>query len=302
MIRYAILLMAVSAAASALTGAQGPPQPGKDRVKIGKLQMQGAGERPKSFLGIGVKEVDAAAAKERKLAEERGVEITQVSEDSAAARAGLQKGDIILEYSGQPVQGIEQFVRLVRETPPGRKLILKIDREGRTQTVDAVMGTCEKCGSVFAWGGAPDLDELRIEIPQLPNPNVWRLNEDWFPDTPHVFTTWRSSQLGIEAEALESQLAGFFGVKEGVLVRSVSKNSAAEKAGLRAGDVITKAGASSVAKPRDVSRAMREANSGSMALTIVREKREMTLTVTLERGPSGDGGIQRLISEEITRL
>ena len=52
--------------------------------------------------------------------------------------------------------------------------------------------------------------------------------------------SWRSSVAGIEAESLDSQLAEYFGVKEGVLVRSVVRGSAAEKSGLRAGDVIVK--------------------------------------------------------------
>ena len=57
---------------------------------------------------------------------------------------------------------------------------------------------------------------------------------------PRAFMSWRSSIVGIEAESLDSQLAEYFGVKEGVLVRSVVRGSAAEKSGLRAGDVIVK--------------------------------------------------------------
>ena len=59
------------------------------------------------------------------------------------------------------------------------------------------------------------------------------------PDV-HIFGSTRTGVLGIECEPLGSQLAAFFGVKEGVLVRSVTKDSAADKAGMRAGDVISK--------------------------------------------------------------
>jgi S1-C subfamily serine protease len=104
------------------------------------------------------------------------------------------------------------------------------------------------------------------------------------PDMPKAFMSWRSSILGIEAESLEPQLAEFFGVKEGVLVRSVVKNSAAEKAGLKAGDVITKVDESSVATPRDVSSAVRSLKAAKKAipLSIIRERREMTVNVNLE--------------------
>jgi serine protease Do len=250
-------------------------------------------QRPKSFLGIGVREVDSTLAKERQLTEERGVEVTRVSENSAAAEAGLLKGDIILEFSGQPVQGVEQFMRLVRETPVGRSVSLKISRDGKVQTLTAKMGACEKCGAAFTWARGKDFGEFMKELPIPPNPpNVW------FPDTPQVFTTWRSTKLGIDAESLEGQLADFFGVKEGVLVRGVTPGSAAEKAGLRAGDVITKVGGTTVSKPRDISRAMRDSNSATLPFTVIRDKRETSVTVDVDRDPSGDGGIQRLISED----
>ena len=70
------------------------------------------------------------------------------------------------------------------------------------------------------------------------------------PEMPRIYTTVSGAMLGIEAEALKPQLAGFFGVKEGVLVRSVVKDSAAEKAGLRAGDVIVKVDQTAVSNPR----------------------------------------------------
>ena len=59
-------------------------------------------------------------AKELHLKEERGVEVRCVDADSPAAKAGLKEGDVVLEYNGQRVEGGEQFMRLVRETPPGR--------------------------------------------------------------------------------------------------------------------------------------------------------------------------------------
>ena len=63
------------------------------------------------------------------------------------------------------------------------------------------------------------------------------------------FTTWSSSMLGIEAEGLNEQLGEYFGVKEGVLVRSVAKGSPAEKAGIKAGDVLVKVDQTKVTSP-----------------------------------------------------
>jgi S1-C subfamily serine protease len=99
----------------------------------------------------------------------------------------------------------------------------------------------------------------------------------------------------VESESLNSQLAEFFGVKEGVLVRAVIKGSAAEKAGLKAGDVITKIGDSKVSNPRDISNALRGMSSGkTFTVTIMRDRKEMAITAMIEERSSGRGAAVRL--------
>src|SRR5207245_1582404 len=103
------------------------------------------------------------------------------------------------------------------------------------------------------------------------------------PDIPHPLMSIQSRTLGVESEKLNSQLAEYFGVKEGVLVRSVIKGSAAEKAGLKAGDVITKIGDRKVSNPSDISNALRSASSGkSIPITVIRDHKEMTVNATIE--------------------
>src|SRR5271157_3200822 len=70
-----------------------------------------------SYLGIGVADITAERAKALNLKEVRGAEVTNVAEDSPAAKAGIKEADVVLEYDGAPVQVIEQLTRLVRETP-----------------------------------------------------------------------------------------------------------------------------------------------------------------------------------------
>jgi len=95
--------------------------------------------------------------------------------------------------------------------------------------------------------------------------------------------SWRSSMLGVETESLTSQLAEFFGVKEGVLVRSVSRNSPAEKAGIKAGDVITKVDDNKVSSSRDISAALRNLHSKrTFPVTVIRKQQETTVNVTVE--------------------
>ncbi len=255
-------------------GAQPAPAPTPPTPPMLAQHTMELSSGARSFLGVGVAEIESARAKELKLKEEQGVEITSVEQDSPAAKAGLAKGDVVLQYNGQRVEGAEQFVRLVRETPAGRAAKLLISRNGATQTVAATIGTRKSALSMLRRPEGEWFVTPRIEIPPIR-----------IPDIPRVYTTWRTSSLGVEAETLETQLATFFGVKEGVLVRSVIKGSAAEKAGFKAGDVIVKVDATSVTSPRDVSNAVRTARSKkTFPVTVTREKKEMTLTVTLDEG------------------
>jgi serine protease Do len=225
-----------------------------------------------SYLGVGVAEITAERAKALNLKEEYGVEVTSVEKDSPADKAGIKAGDVVLEYNGHRVEGTEQFIRLVHETPVGRQAKLVVSRNGATQTLTATIGS-RKGLEVFG------PESMRWAMPSMPRIEI--------PDIPHPNMSWRSSMLGVEVEGLSSQLATYFGVKEGVLVRSVIKDSAAEKAGLKAGDVILKVGDRKVTTPSEVTAAIRSSAGKTVPLAIMRNHQEMSLTATLEQSPSG---------------
>jgi serine protease Do len=258
-IGYAAGCVAIAAAIPAW-GYQ--PQPDPAPVVIARSTTSG------SYLGVGVAELTQDRVKALNLKEERGVEITRVEDESPASKAGLKTSDVVLEYNGQRVEGLEQFMRLVRETPPGREVKLSISRGGAPQQI-AVRTESRK-----AWTAAR---AETVEIPRIELPGV-RL-----PDIARANMSWRSTVLGVDAESLDPQLAEFFGVREGVLVRSVVKGSAAERAGLKAGDVIVKVDDTKVATPREVTSAVRSSRSRrSVSLTAIREKREMTFPVPVD--------------------
>jgi len=215
-----------------------------------------------SFLGVGIQEIDSNRAKELKLPEEAGVEVTRIAPDSPAEKAGIKTGDVITQYNGQRVEGMDQFSRMVRETPAGREVKLGIIRNGAAQTLTARIAS------------RPTISGQVIPAP-VQEPFEFR-----FPDMPQNRMTWRSAVLGIEAESLEGQLADFFGVKEGVLVRTVNKGSAAERAGLRAGDVIVKVDDAKVTTPAELSSRMRAARGRAVSVVVVRDRKEVTVTVT----------------------
>ncbi len=250
-------------------GAQGPmppPQPPEPPGAPMVFALRGAAMGGQSYLGVGVAELDSNRGHELKLKDTHGVEITRMEDESAAAKAGVKVGDVVLEYNGQRVEGTEQFMRLVRETPVGREVKLLISRNGSSQAIPVVMGS-RKSGVVLSHSGDTWLDMPNIQM----------------PDIPRVFTTWSSSMLGIEAESLTKQLAEYFGVKEGVLVRAVVKESAAEKAGIKAGDVLVKIDQIAVTTPGEVTSAVRSARSKkTFAVELMRDKHETTVTVTMD--------------------
>jgi serine protease Do len=239
-----------------------PPAPMQDMLRL--MSIDG------SYLGVGVRDIDAESKKTLNLKEERGAEITSVEPGSPADKAGLKQGDVVLDYNGQRIEGTQQFIRMVRETPPGREVKIVVSRSGSPFTVNAQPAEAK---NRMQFGSAPRI----ITVPGFQS-------RTYNIDTPRAMMSWTSGSLGIEAESVDSQLAEFFGVKQGVLIRSVGKSTPAEKAGLRAGDIIVKVDETKVSAPREVSSAIRSHsnNKKPLPLTIVREKKETTLSVSLD--------------------
>ena len=237
-------------------------------------------QRGSSYLGVGIVEVTSERAKELQLKDDHGVEVRCVDTDSPAAKAGLKEADVVLEYNGQRVEGGEQFMRLVRETPPGRAVTLLVIRNGATASLTATIGQRQAGPMMFEF----DSDEkFPTAIPPLPAPPAFHM-----PDMPGAFMSWRSHMLGIESESLNPQLAEFFGVKEGVLVRSVVRDSRAEKAGFKAGDVIVKVDGEAVTTPKEISSILESSRSKkTLPVTVVRHQKEVVLNVTLEESSRG---------------
>lgn len=233
-----------------------------------------------SYLGIGVADVTQQMATKLGLEEARGVVVTAVAEGSPAQKAGLQVKDVIIAYNGARLESRQQLTRMVGETPAERTVTLSILRGGAAKEIKL---------TTAARRMNPEIKLLREGA--MAGKNLFIL-----PDLPRMVSIYRSPMLGIETEALSQQMAAYFGVTEGVLVREVIPEGPAAKAGLKAGDVILSIAGEKVATPADITSVLRakSASSDALALGIVRNQKKLTLTVT----PSGDWTEGRFVPED----
>ena len=227
------------------------------------------------WLGVEISEVTAEKAKDLKLAGARGVIVMDVEPDSPAAKAGLKENDVITEYDGQIVEGTVQFRRLVRETPAGRTVTLAISRNGNVQNISVDLGDRSAFFEKKMKGKMRDFDNAYAF--SMPNP-------DFSFSIPSM--DGRGPMLGIDAEDVSGQLGSYFGAPDGtgVLIREVRPGMAAEKAGLKAGDVIVKVDGKPVRTLAELRAQLRDKGvQKSVSLGILRKGAEMNVAVTIER-------------------
>ena len=231
-----------------------------------------------SYLGVDIADVTAERLSALKLKEEHGAEITMVDQDAPAGKAGLREHDVIESVNGTQVESAAQLRRMIKETPPGRVVTLGISRDGQPMTIKVQLADRKKAMEYM-----PNVREFKFQMPNLP-----ALPEIESPVS--VVIAHSSLRSGLMVENITPQLGEFFGVKngKGVLVRSVEKGSRAEKAGFRAGDVVVKVNDQVVHDASDFTHALRSASGASAAVTVVRDRKEQSLTLTLpERKDSG---------------
>jgi serine protease Do len=261
-----------------LVGSAQPAQRAVDETGEGWSFSSDEGGSGSSYLGVDITDVTAERLSALKLKEEDGAEITMVDQDAPAGKAGLHEHDVIVSLNGAAVESAAQLRRIIKETPPGRVVSLGISRDGQPLTIKVQLADRRKSS---AW--MPGNHEFKFEMPQLPNlPDM---------DVPiSVVIAHSSLRSGLMVENITPQLGDFFGVKggKGVLVRSVEKGSRSEKAGFHAGDIVVKVNDQPVHDTSDFTRALRTTAGGTAAVTVVRDKREQNLSLTLpDRKDSG---------------
>lgn len=241
-----------------------------------------------SEIGVTIRDVSDADASSAKLPGPAGALIASVSEDGPASRAGMKTGDIITEFDGERIRGARQFSRVVEETPAGRKVQASLLRDGQRMTL-TVQPRETRGGYRLLSRTIPrameDLErDFKFEFPTPPTPPAPPAApaRPVIPDLENFFGR-SSSRLGISVDELSSQLADYFGTKDGVLVTSVTDNSIAAKAGLKAGDVITSFNGEPVTSASELRRRIQRLDSGAaFTIGVMRDRKSLTLKGKLE--------------------
>ncbi|MEW5806133.1 MAG: PDZ domain-containing protein [Acidobacteriota bacterium] len=253
-----------------------------------------------SFLGVHLEEVDAEAVKKLGLKEEYGALIEKVVEGSAAEKAGLKDGDVIVKWNDIRIESAIQLKRIIKETPPGRKASVGLIREGKSLTINVTLE--ERTAPSFDLKeplrlyrenlgkfkeNLRDYIERYVDIDEEGNVTIGEINLDdldnWIGKRVIVFGG--RGRMGVTLQSLTPQLEEYFGLKDrhGVLISSVLEDSPAQEAGLKAGDVIISMDGKQVEDPHDVIEIVKKKDEGTLNVEVVRDKQEKTFKVILKK-------------------
>jgi len=283
-----VALAAMTAGASVSFASSGTAL-GAQNALLAEAGAHGGGSSASGYLGVDLRDISQEELSSLKLKDAHGAEIVMVDHDAPAGKAGLRERDVVLQMNGMAIATKDQISRMLRECSPGRIITLLISRDGQQMTVTAQMSSHEEVDRE-AWEHhviAPDLDfdagaadsRSTAAVPP-PSPQVHGGNS-------FIGSILMSSpNTGAMMEKMPAQLAGYFGASagHGLLVSSVKPDSPAALAGMRAGDVVVRADGKPVASTNDWTKAIKSAKGKPVAVVVLRDKKEQTLTLSPNAG------------------
>jgi len=232
-------------------------------VKTVAAQLEQSGHVTRGYIGVEAQQLSDSMAKALRLPQAGGALIAGVNPDSPASKAGLQPGDVITAVNGDKVEDSHQLALKIAAIKPGDTAKLEVVRDGKPQTLSAVIGN-QPGDTQVAAGDSAQSDEGHA-----------RLGVALAPITPDA-----REQLNLPRDT------------KGAVIAQVQPGSPAEQAGIQPGDVIIGVGSKSVASADEAAKAIRAAASGSdhaLALRIVRHGEPAFVAVNLDRAGDSQG-------------
>ncbi len=236
---------------------------------------------PDGYLGVMLQSLDSSLAQAMDLEDSDGVLVSEVVSGGPADEAGLEDGDVIIEFNGRAINSTRALTKVVGATTPGESIAVVILREGKKKTIDVEIGE----------RGSHDLAFYRNFDAGDNDYFVWHNDdgEDAELLLQKMTGQWNDRGfMGVELDDLNEQMGDYFGVKDGngALITSVTEDSAAQKAGLKAGDVIVKMGDEDIESAGDVHSALKETKpEDELRIKVVRKGKNKKLDITLGEAP-----------------
>jgi serine protease Do len=204
-------------------------------------ELRDKGRVTRGYLGVVIQPIGPDIADALGVGNRSGALVADVAKDGPAAKAGMQPGDVIVEYAGRPVGDPQALTSMAAQTRPGETARIVVQRGSRPLPLDVRVAEQETARS-----------EARTS-----KPGEGSLGLTLAPATPEL-----RRQFGIDAET------------QGAVVVGVAPNSPAARAGLQPGDVITRVGQAPVAGPSDLAKAVQEARAAKKDRVVVLRRRE----------------------------
>jgi len=218
-----------------------------------------AGKVSRGVIGVSVQAIPADALSEFGLRERKGALVGTVSRGKPAAKAGIEPGDVILEFNGKGVKNRDELVATVVATKPGTTVPIKILRDKKEMTLSLTV------------------DELDLDDEGTRAAEQQRTSTEPDDQESQGFGITLSPLTADAARRLKAQDA------QGVLVSDVEQGSPAFRAGIARGDIITRINRQPVRSPQEASRALAQVPSGGTAfLLVLRGGQEQFFTVRKE--------------------
>ncbi|HEY4612325.1 MAG TPA: PDZ domain-containing protein [Bacteroidota bacterium] len=215
----------------------------------------------RSYIGVSIQTLTAKLAKANGNKVDEGALVNDVERKSPADSAGIAEGDVIVQFGDRKIYDADDLQKAVSKVKPGTKVNVMVDRKGSTKTIALTVGK---------------------------NPN--RMSRVFAGPGMRAFAFGSSKAIGANLHPLGEQLAEYFQIPggKGVLVESVESESAADKAGMKAGDVIVKIGSEQVEDIADVWEALGEYEEGETAdIEVIRKGASKKLSLEIEEGDEG---------------
>ncbi len=213
-------------------------------------QLQASGRVTRGWLGVVIQRISPELSKEFGLADDKGALVSKVMPDGPAAKAGIERGDVIIEFNGQPIADWNELPRQVALTPVDQKVSIVLVRKGKRMSVKAVVAK---------------LDE---------------------PETGEVAKadTGGPAAFGLRVQDVTQEIAEQLGLEDtnGVVVTAVAPGSPAEDAGLHRGDVILEVDRYAVKNSAQLREKLEESDEGTLLLI---KRGDATLFIPLKRAP-----------------